>query len=85
MNNIKENDPLVVFKGTAMQAAMVKSLLENAEIEAFMNDEFIGTLNPWHATPGGVGSVKVVVSYLDYEKAKAVVDEYENNLKGSGD
>jgi hypothetical protein len=79
-NDIK---PVEVFAGTAMQAGIVKSLLENAEIETFLQDEFIGTLNPWYATPGGAGAVKVYVSNLDYEKAKLVVEDYENNLTGN--
>jgi len=81
MENDKKVRPVKVFAGTAMQANMVKSLLENAEIEAFIKDEYIGTLNPWHASPGGVGAVKVYVSDLDYERAKIVVVEYEDNLK----
>ena len=81
MNTKKEINPLEVFAGTAMQASMVKSLLENAEIEAFLKDELIGTLNPWHAAPGGAGAVKVFVSSTDYEIAKTVIDEYNNNLK----
>jgi hypothetical protein len=80
MKNDNEIKPVEVFAGTAMQAGMVKSLLENAEIETFLQDEFIGTLNPWYAAPGGAGAVKVFVSNVDSEKAKAVVEDYENNL-----
>jgi hypothetical protein len=71
-----------VFAGTAVQATMVKSLLENAEIEAYLKDEFTGVLYPWHTSPGGVGAVKVIVSSVDLEKARMVVDEYEDNLMG---
>jgi hypothetical protein len=81
MKNDKEMRPIEVFAGTVMQASMVKSLLENAEIEAFLKDEYMGTFNPWHAAPGGVGAVKVFVAYPDYEKAKIIVSEYEDNLK----
>lgn len=73
--------PVEVFAGTAVQASMVRSLLENAEIEAYLKDEFTGVLYPWHTTPGGVGAVKVFVSSVDLEKAMIVVGEYENNLK----
>jgi hypothetical protein len=80
MKNDKEINPVEIFAGTAVQATLVKSLLENAEIEAYLKDEFTGTLYPWHTTPGGVGAVKVFVSSIDYEKARIVVDEYERNL-----
>ena len=74
-------EPVEVFAGTAVQASLVKSLLENAEIEAYLKDEFTGVLYPWHSSPGGVGAVKVFVSSVEQEKAKMVVDEYESNLK----
>ena len=70
-----------MFAGTLMQASMVKSLLENAEIEAFLKDGIIGTINPWHAAPGGVGAVKVFVSSVDFETANQIMAEYESNLK----
>lgn len=35
-----------VFAATILQAEMVKSLLENAEIKTFVKDGIIGTLNP---------------------------------------
>lgn len=81
MKTDKENNPVEVFAGTAVQATMVKSLLENAEIEAYLKDEFTGVLYPWHTSPGGVGAVKVLVSGKDHDKARIVVDEYEDNVK----
>jgi len=80
MKNDKGIYPVEVFVGTAMQATLVKSLLENAEIESYLKDEFSGTLYPWHTTSGGVGAVKVLVSSLDHEKAKIVGKEYESNM-----
>jgi len=81
MKTDKENYPVEVFAGTAVQANLLRSLLENAEIEAFLNDEFTGTLYPWHTKPGGVGAVNIFVSSADYEKAMSVVNEYESNLR----
>ena len=75
--------PVGVFAGTAVQANLVKSLLENAEIEAYLKDEFTGVLTPWHNSPGGVGAVRVFVSSVDLEKARLVVDEFERNVKDS--
>jgi Putative prokaryotic signal transducing protein len=81
MKTDKGVEPVEVFAGTAVQATLVKSLLENAEIDAYLKDEFTGVLYPWHSSPGGVGAVKVLVSSVDQVKARIVVDEYENNLK----
>ena len=72
--------PVEVFAGTPWEAGMIKSLLENAEIEAFLKDEIMGTYNPWWSAPGGAGAVKVFVSNLDFDKAKQIVDEYVKNL-----
>ena len=83
MKTDKEINPVEVFAGTTVQASILKSLLENAEIEAYLKDEFTGVLYPWHTTPGGVGAVKVFVSSVDYEKARIVVEEYESNLKNN--
>lgn len=81
MKTDKEISPVEVFAGTVVQATLVKSLLENAEIKTYLKDEFAGTLYPWHSTPGGVGAVKVLVSSVDQEQAKLVVDDYRSNLK----
>lgn len=73
--------PVEVFSGTIWQAEMVKSLLENAEIDAFLKDEINGTMVPWITSPGGAGSVAVVVSSVDYEKSKIIVEEFEKNAR----
>ncbi len=74
-------DPVVVFAGTIMQAEMVKSLLLDTEIDAYLMDEAMGTIAPWYASSGGMASVKVVVPKKDYEKAMLVVAEFEKNIK----
>ncbi|MBN1144341.1 MAG: DUF2007 domain-containing protein [Bacteroidales bacterium] len=77
----EEYVPIEVFAGTQWEAALVKSLLENAEIEAFLKDEIRGTTMPWQVTPGGINAVKVVVSGKDVELAKQVVNEFEANRR----
>jgi hypothetical protein len=79
MTTKNEIVPTEVFCGTIWEAEMVRSLLENAEIEVFLKDEINGTMVPWVISAGGVGSVKVVVSSLDYEKSRIIVEQYEKN------
>ncbi len=75
----KDIKSVEIFKGTPWQAQMVKNLLEDSKINAFLQDEIIGSLNlPWESA-GGVGQVKVIVSSSDYENAKLIVDKYKNN------
>jgi hypothetical protein len=75
-----ENDMIEIFAGTPWQAGMVKTMLEDNGIQAFLKDEILGTLYPWWAAPGGAGSVKVEVPAVDYEKARVIVAGYERNL-----
>ena len=66
-----------VFNGVLWQAQMVKNLLENEGIEAFLQDENVGSLHlPWES-PGGIGLVRVVVAESDFEKAIKIVGDYE--------
>jgi hypothetical protein len=81
MKTNSEIEPVEIFAGTTWECEMVKSLLENEGLEVFLKDEIIGTLSPWWTAPGGVGSVKVIVSNVDFDKAKPIVDEYQKNLE----
>ena len=45
----------------------------------FLKDEINSTMVPLVTSAGGTGSVKVVVSSLNYEKYRLIVDEYEKN------
>ena len=69
--------PVEVFDGTQWQAMLVRSLLENAEIETFLKDERLGVLVPWNVDGGGAGPIKIFVSSLDVEKAREVIAQYE--------
>jgi hypothetical protein len=77
MKKNQEIEPVEIFDGTQWQAMLVKSLLDNAEIESFVKDQRMGVLAPWNVDAGGAGPVKIFVSSLDYEKAKEVIDQYE--------
>lgn len=85
MKSDNEIYPVEVFDGNQWEASLVKSLLDNAEIEAFVKDLCMGVLAPWNVAGGGAGSVKLFVSNVDYEKAKEVVEEYEKAEKESPD
>ena len=63
--------------------AYVKDLLENEGIIAFLKDDFIGTLVPWHAAPAGYQPVKVFVSDSNQVQAMKVVEQFEANTSKS--
>lgn len=77
MKTSKPSTPVEIFSGDLYEAEMVKNLLENENIEAFLKDEYIGTIAPWYSAPGGAGSVKVIVLSEYYDKARLIVEEYE--------
>lgn len=72
--------PVVVFAGTMFDAGLVKSMLEDREIKAYFQDDELGMIAPWYTAPGGAGAIKIVVSSTDLDAAKAVVDEYYDNI-----
>ena len=77
MNSNQEIFPVEIFDGNDWEASLVKSLLDNAEIESFIKDEKMGVLAPWNVAGGGAGSVKIFVSSADLARANEVLDQYE--------
>lgn len=82
MNTHKESSLTEIYSGDIVEAGMIKSMLESEGIHAFLKDEIMGTLMPWWVTPGGAGSVRVIVSQEDAERSRLVVEEYEKNVRG---
>jgi len=80
MKTKEDVTPVVVFAGTQFDAGLVKSMLDDREISAYFQDNELGVMVPWNVEAGGVGAIKVVVSSADLEAAKAVVDEYYENI-----
>jgi hypothetical protein len=66
-----------IYDGTIFHAQMVKDLLEIEGIESSLKDEIIGTRGDSIWRPAG--GVKVIISDLDYDKAKKIIDEFEKS------
>jgi hypothetical protein len=77
MKSDSEIYPVEIFDGNQWEASLVKSLLDNAEIESFIKDGRMGVLAPWDVDAGGAGPVKIFVSNVDFEKAKEVIEQYK--------
>lgn len=76
MNPVEEMKPTEVFSGTAWQADMIKGMLMDNEIDAFLGDEIWGVDAPMETAPGMAGAVRVFVSRDDYEDARIAVERY---------
>lgn len=67
------NSPIEVFSGDIFEVSAVKHLLENENIEAFVQDEIMGTFLPWYAAGGGAGAIRVFVRHSDYNRAIDII------------
>jgi hypothetical protein len=78
MEKDKSLSPYEVFDGTAWEAGLLKSILEDNEIESFIKD---ASTIPWNLYPVRASSVKVYVALKDLETAQAIVNEYYTNMQ----
>ena len=70
------DDPVIVYAGFPVEAELVRHELENNDIPAFLIDETIGTIAPWHVAPGGAGAVKVTVAKRHMESARDIIQKF---------
>lgn len=77
MEPTDELAPYEVFEGTAWEAGLLLSILDDNEIEAFQKDT---SRLPWNTLPVAVSSVKVFVAYRDLEAANGIVAEFRQNM-----
>lgn len=64
-----------LYNGPLFDCQMIKNLLENEGIESVLNDQIIGRSPVWSAGKG----VRLMVSDLDYEAARRIMEEYDEN------
>jgi hypothetical protein len=74
-----ENKPTEVFAGELWQATMVKNILEDNNIQAFLNNEYLSSIAPYMADAGGMPQVIVVVNSHQAESALKLIDEFNNS------
>jgi len=82
MSKDNKIEPVVIYSGSQWEAGIVKSMLEDENIEAYEKDGIMGTLAPWYTAGGGAGSVSLVVSSINMEKAREIVELFESSSEG---
>lgn len=80
MKTKNDNDIIEVFSGTSINVQIVRSLLEDSDVETFLKDDNMGTIAPWHVSAGGAGAVKIIVNSKDFDKSKQIIEKYEENI-----
>ena len=68
-----------IFAGELWQAEMIKEMLEDNGIQAYMKNELMGNIAPWIIAPGGTASVKINISTSDSVRSKELIDELNSN------
>ena len=80
--NMSEEDnkqaPYEVFEGSAWEAGLLQSILEDNEIETIIQQ---ANSLPWNSLPLKGAAAKVFVALKDYEKARVIVKEFYVNMK----
>jgi len=74
----KDLAPWEVFDGSAWEASLLKSILEDNDIETLIEQNMA---LPWNIVPTQGASAKVFVAFKDFEQAKAIVDEFYTNME----
>jgi hypothetical protein len=74
----KDLAPYEVFEGSAWESGLLKSILEDNDIEAYMTQDY---QLPWNAVPVKGAAAKVFVALKDLEQAKAIVEEFYSNME----
>lgn len=67
-----------IFRGTFSEAVNIQNLLENNNIEVFIENEYMSTIQPWAITSGGVNPVALKVKDEDFGKTKEILEDYIN-------
>ncbi len=80
----KRVTPCEVFEGSAWEAGLLKSILEDNEIETMIQQS---NSLPWNSLPLKGAAAKVFVARNDLEQAQAIVDDFYSNMEkeNSGD
>ena len=71
-----------VFIGNSIEASMVKAMLDDEGIDAFIQDELVGINFPHYASPGGAGGVKVAVPGKAAEQARKLIEAHGKDQGG---
>jgi hypothetical protein len=74
-----ENKVVEIFSGELWQATMIKNILEDNDIPAYLNNEYLGSVAPYLIDAGGMPHVTVVVNSDQQEAALKLVEEFNNS------
>ncbi len=74
-----EEKVVEVFSGELWKATMIKTMLDDNCIPAFLNNEYLGAVAPYMVDAGGMPDVKVIVESKQQEEALKLINEFNNS------
>lgn len=76
----KDNNQLIeIYSGEFWKASMIETLLLNNNIQAFLKNELIGSIQPSIVSAGGLNPVKVIISNADQLAALEIIKDFQTN------
>lgn len=78
METEDELETFEIYEGTAWEVALLKSILDDNEIESIMRE---ASFAPWNLFPVRAGTVKLFVAHKDLEHAKKIAGEFQANMQ----
>jgi hypothetical protein len=74
-----EDKTAKAFSGELWKATMIKNILEDNNIQAFLNNELLGSVAPYLADAGGMANIKVIVNAAQLDDALKLIDEFNSS------
>ncbi|HNX43913.1 MAG TPA: DUF2007 domain-containing protein [Bacteroidales bacterium] len=78
MGTEDELETFEIYEGTAWEVALLKSILDDNEIESIMRDASFAS---WNLYPARAGTVKIFVAQKDFERAVKITGEFRANMQ----
>ncbi|MBC8054096.1 MAG: DUF2007 domain-containing protein [Sphingobacteriaceae bacterium] len=79
MENQNSGKLVEVFSGELWQVTMMQNILADNQIQSYLENSLMSTIEPWVVTAGGFKTVKLIVSDKDYAKSLNLIEEYNRS------
>ncbi|MEI6677160.1 MAG: DUF2007 domain-containing protein [Mariniphaga sp.] len=76
-----EDEMVEVFAGELWEATLIRELLEDNGIEAYLENEVMGNIAPWYITSGGTAPVTIKILQSDLEFSRELIEGFQHQKK----
>ena len=70
---------IVIYRGNPIEAEMIKDFLNDNGVVATLKNQLMGSIAPWHVSPGGFNPVEIEILLKDREKALELINVFNNS------